>query len=124
MSALAIRIIGGVIGGAIGTFISDKIYKYMYIKSKESYPAKQIDNTLQKAKSFEEILNIEFNKQSNNNVYQEDGNKIKDINLNIDIDIENDNKNEKIFINDALYDNNYIDYYSLYFGHEKKNNIE
>jgi len=39
----------------------------------------------------------------------------------INNNIENDNKDEKLFINDAIYDNTYIDYYSLYFGHKKQN---
>lgn len=123
MSVLAIRIIGGVLGGTIGTIIGDKIYKYIYVKREQSYTPKQIENKFDNVKSFQELMDIKLNESLNStdseeNQNEENENKIRDINYDIDVDIEDEN--ESLFVNDAIYDNNYIDYYSLYFGHEKE----
>ena len=57
-SALVIRIIGGVCGGAIGTYISGKIYDYINRKPQLPLPppetTKKIETKLEKVKSFEE----------------------------------------------------------------------
>lgn len=116
MSALAIRIIGGVLGGAIGTFISDKIYHFIYKPAKkieQQLPPKQFDTKFQDVKSFEEIVAIELHEQENNEQHED---IITDTNLCIDIEVANES--EKLFVNDAIYDNTYIDYYTLYFGNE------
>jgi hypothetical protein len=123
MSALVVRIIGGVCGGAIGTFISGQIYDYIYNKPvkkvEQPNPPQHFESKFQHVKSFEEILNIELREPENNNPLrnEKDAYIIEIINNNN----ENDNKDEKLFINDAIHDNTYIDYYSLYFGHEKEN---
>lgn len=121
MAALAIRIIGGAVGGAIGTFIGDKIYKYI----KREAPPKQLENNSQDLKSFQDLLNIKLNETFNNTNCEEKDNKneVIEINSNKDIQPEFDFEIEieNFFINDAIYDNNYVDYYSLYFGHEKNN---
>jgi membrane-associated HD superfamily phosphohydrolase len=121
MAALAIRIIGGAVGGAIGTFIGDKIYKYV----KREAPPKQIENNSQDIKSFQDLVNIKLNEQLNNTIAEEEKekqNEVIEINSNKDIepDDEVEFEIESLFVNDAIYDNNYFDYYSLYFGHEHK----
>lgn len=121
MSALAIRIIGGVLGGAIGTFISDKIYHFIYKpvkKIEQQLPPKQFDTKFQDVKSFEEIVAIELHEQENNGPLRDEQPEdiITDTNLCIDIEVANES--EKLFVNDAIYDNTYIDYYTLYFGNE------
>lgn len=121
MSALAIRIIGGVFGGAIGTFISGQIYDYFnkpVKKIEQQSPPKQFDTKFQDVKSFEEIVAIELCEQENNKPSEHEH---LYIDINLCTDIENDNEHENLFINDAIYDNTYIDYYSLYFGHIKEN---
>lgn len=123
MSALAIRIIGGVVGGAIGTFIGDKIYKY--IKPEVSASPKQIEHKPNDVNSFQDLLNIQLNDQLNNANCEEKEkqNEVIEINSNRNIEPDDDFEFEieSLFVNDAIYDNNYFDYYSLYFGHEKKN---
>lgn len=119
-SALVIRIIGGVCGGAIGTYISGKIYDYINRKPQlplpPPEPIKKFETKLENVKSFEEILNIQIQEHIDN------GNK-----NNYEYDNEHGNtviiKNTKetVFVNDALYDNNYIDYYSLLFAYDKDN---
>ena len=84
MSSLAIRIIGGVCGGAIGTYVSGKIYDYVYNKKEientnsitktksnvnildEKYD-KKYENKISNVKSFEELLNIQIMEQLRNN---------------------------------------------------------
>lgn len=124
-SALVIRIIGGVCGGAIGTYISGKIYDYINKKPQLPpppipEPPKIFENKIKDVKSFEEILNIQIQEQIDN------GNKIT-----YEYDNEHGNtvtfknivkERENVFVNDALYDNNYIDYYSLLFAYDKDNN--
>jgi len=126
-SALVIRIIGGVCGGAIGTYISGKIYDYINQKPQlplpPPEPTKKFETKLENVKSFEaklplveEILNIQIQEHIDN------GNK-----NNYEYDNEHGNtviiKNTKetVFVNDALYDNNYIDYYSLLFAYDNDN---
>jgi hypothetical protein len=124
MSALAIRIIGGVLGGAIGTFISDKIYHFIYRpvkKLEQQSPPKQFDTKFQDVKSFEEIVTIELHEQQNNTPSRDEEHEHITIDTDVYIDIENENESENLFINDAIYDNTYIDYYTLYFGNEKEN---
>lgn len=118
-SALVIRIIGGVCGGVIGTYISGKIYDYINQKPQLPTP-KVFENKLKDVKSFEEILNIQIQEQidnGNKNNYEYDnehGNTV---------DIKNIvEEKENMFVNDALHDNSYIDYYSLLFAHDKDNN--
>jgi len=57
-TALVIRIIGGVCGGAIGTYVSGQIYDYIY--TQQLYPSppeppKKFESKIKDAKSFEEI---------------------------------------------------------------------
>jgi len=126
-SALVIRIIGGVCGGAIGTYISGKIYDYINQKPQlpPPEPPKFFESKLKDIKSFEaklplveEILNIqiqEYIDNGNKNNYEYDnehGNTV---------DIKNTTEeSETIFVNESLYDNNYIDYYSLLFAYDNK----
>lgn len=127
MSALFIRIIGGVFGGTIGTYLSGYIYDYFnknrqpipQIKPPEIYKPKYQD-----AKSFEEILNIQI-EEKNTKVEDEifddkyDDNisepKIKNINSSFKLEDVN-------FMNDALYDNSYEDFYQIYIDLVKSDN--
>jgi hypothetical protein len=113
-SSLVIRIVGGVCGGAIGTYISGKIYDYFNSRPQINSPETNhqipyYENKIKDAKSFEEILQIQVKEQIENcNKY--------------DYEYDNEYGNtveikekEIMFVNDAIYDNNYIDYYSLLF---------
>jgi len=111
-SSLFIRIIGGVFGGAIGTFVSGHIYDYFNRNEQppQNQPPENYEHKIKDAKTFEDILNIQINEHLNNqsikNNYEYDneyGNTIK-------IDIE---KPEDTFINDALYDNAFYDFYTI-----------
>jgi hypothetical protein len=105
MMELLIKIIGGVCGGAIGTFLSGKIYGYIYNKPQITpIPYSGNDNTIKesimikKPKSFEDILKIRL---------QQHVDKYDNFN-------DDDANNKKItFVNNALYDNNFEDYYAL-----------
>ena len=119
-SALVIRIIGGVCGGAIRTYISGKIYDYINRKPQlplpPPEPTKKFETKLENVKSFEEILNIqiqEYIDNGNKNNYEYDNEHGNTVTIK--------NTKETVFVNDALYDNNYIDYYSLLFAYDKDN---
>lgn len=116
-SALFIRIVGGVLGGAIGTYISGNIYDY-YNKKKPSQiqPPEKYEPIIKDAKTFEEILNIQVNEHKNN----------QSVNNNYDYDNEygnifniNNEKTEDTYINDALYDCTFYDFYSI-IGRDKQ----
>lgn len=109
-STLVIRIVGGVCGGAIGTYISGKIYDYIYNKpqiidhnSPTPLPSpslpKKYDSKIKDAKSFEEIYKIQIKEQIDNcDKY------------NYEYDNEHGNTVEikeknKMSVNDYLYDN-------------------
>ena len=108
-SALVIRIIGGVCGGAIGTYISGKIYDYIYNEPQiishnppsPPFPPKNFNSKFKDAKSFEDILKIQLKEQIDN-VDQ----------YNYEYDNEHGNnvqvkEKNKICVDDSLYDNNY-----------------
>jgi hypothetical protein len=66
-STLVIRIIGGVCGGAIGSYISAKIYDYVYNKPQiQLSPLKKYNCKFKDAKSFEEIYKIQLKEQIDN----------------------------------------------------------
>lgn len=116
--SLFIRIVGGVLGGAIGTYISGNIYDY-YNKKKPTQiqPPEKYDTIIKDVKTFEEILNSQVNEHKNNqsvkNNYDCDNNKHGNIfNNNIE-------KTEDIYINDALYDCTFYDFYSI-IGRDKE----
>jgi len=114
-TALVIRIIGGVCGGVIGTYVSGKIYDYVYNKPQLPLPPtespKNFESKFKDVKSFEEILNIQIKEQiDNSNKYtyeydNEHGNTIEFKNIT--------EEKETKFVNDALYDNNFNDYFEL-----------
>ena len=61
-STLVIRIVGGVCGGAIGSYISGKIYDYVYNKPQiQPSPPKKYELKFKDAKSFQEIYKIQVN---------------------------------------------------------------
>jgi len=118
-SAFVIRIIGGVCGGDIGTYVSGKIYDYIYNKPQLSppqiEPPKNFETKIKDAKSFEaklplveEILNIQIQEHiDNGNKYNyeydnEHGNTIKIHKPEVEKEVK--------LVNDALYDNSYEDY--------------
>ena len=116
-TALVIRIIGGVCGGAIGTYVSGKIYDFIYSKPQlppcPPEPPKKFENRIKEAKSFEEILNIQVQEHIHNGnkyTYEYDNEHGNTVTIK--------NTKETVFVNDALYDNNYIDYYSLLFAYD------
>lgn len=114
-SALVIRIIGGVCGGAIGTYISGKIYDYIYNKPPLSppqlEPPKNFETKIKHAKSFQEILNIQIQEHiDNGNKYNyeydnEHGNTIQIKNSEVEKEVK--------LVNDDLYDKSYEDYFTL-----------
>ena len=129
MSLQIIRIAGIIIGGTLGGYISGKIGEYIYNK-KNKFP--QIENKIEinqipvssdddkkKIKSFEDLLNKEIKKQSNheninNNDTESDNNDTESNNYfkNYLEALENEKKlkeKEMLFINDAIYDNDYYD---------------
>lgn len=129
MSGLVIRIIGGVCGGAIGTFISGQIYDYIK-KNKLPSPSLEeptippkYESKIDEAKTFMDILNIEMETQLTSNEDQEKVLKSKDkfaIKKNKNVHIEfnepneepNNDIRENIYTNDAIYDNYYLDYFT------------
>jgi hypothetical protein len=120
-SPLIIRIFGGVFGGAIGTYISGRIYDFLYIRPQPpltqpplTQPPLTQPSTHQnkkEIKSFEQILE---NKVKTTNDYEYDneyGNTI---------DFNYKKEDETIFINDALYDNSFFDFYESLFSYENR----
>jgi hypothetical protein len=72
-SSLVIRIIGGVCGGAIGTYVSGKIYDYIYngpqqivVASPPPSPPKKHEFKFKDAKSFEDIYKIQLKEEIDN----------------------------------------------------------
>lgn len=121
MSNLIIRIIGGVCGGAIGLYISGQIYDKLYNNKppkllKNTSPAeislsqKDNENKAKDISSFENILNIQIQEIQTNNINDNNLN-LKNDTVNISPIIVNNNKNEELYINDAIYDNTYYDFY-------------
>lgn len=91
--SLIIRIIGGVFGGAIGTYVSGKIYDHFNKKPTimdKNIPDKNVNKDDQTNK--EEYLQLKIE----NDIYYK--NMIKP-------------KEDDIYINDAIYDNTYFDFY-------------
>lgn len=133
MSIQIIKIAGIIIGGTIGGYLSGKFGEYFYGDNKKKIP--QIDTNKEikqipinsskdeKITTFEELINREIKNQNNpnNNDYDE----ISDYNLMCDIYnkeylniLKKENKKiqkekEILFINDAIYDNDYYDYILL-----------
>ena len=118
--SLVIRIIGGVCGGAIGTYVTGQIYDYIYKRPQQLPPSppeppKKFESKIKDAKSFEEILNIQVQElidNGNKNTYEYDnehGNTIK-FRKPVNNILEEE---ETRFVNDALYDNNFDDYFTL-----------
>jgi hypothetical protein len=114
-SALIIRIIGGVCGGAIGTYISGHIYDYLNrnrqpIPQKPLPPPEKYESKFKEAKTFEEILNNQVNEYINNqnskNDYEYDNEEGNTFNINI-------KKTEETYVNDTLYDCNFYDFYAI-----------
>ena len=121
-SALVIRIIGGVCGGIIGTYISGKIYEFIYKKKynnlikndniiNESKPPSIVNpdnisyNKYQNVHTFQDILQIELNEHINN----------KDI-----YDYEYDNTSNVIEENNKVDD--FEDYYLFFSSVARENN--
>ena len=100
MSAIAIRLIGGVLGGAIGTYVSGKMYDYIYTKKPE--PINQ-EKVIEPPKSFEEILY--------NSVKAMEEKPPEHNDINPSVYPYETNYHKKIFVNDAIYDNNFHDDY-------------
>ena len=120
-SSLVIRIVGGVCGGAIGTYISGKIYDYIYNEPQiiahgsplPPSPPKIFNSKFNDAKSFEDILKIQLKEQIDNvdrynyEYDNEHGNKVQ---------LKEKNK---ICVNDSLHDN---DYYTFLTALGRDNN--
>ena len=129
-SALVIRIIGGVCGGAIGTYISGKIYDYLNKKDKPllkntSEVETELYNktVIQDEITFEDILNKEIKEQlerASKYNYEYDNEHGNTVDIKI---VEEETVKECTFINDAIYDGTYLDCYSLLFSslNDKKN---
>lgn len=121
-SALVIRIIGGVFGGAVGTYLTGYIYDYF---NKIRQPIPQIKEPKQpfpyeskynNVKSFEEILNIQIGEHISNQLDNQKNNYEYDNEYGNVFEFNNSGlrDEETTFINDALYDNSYEDFYQLY----------
>jgi hypothetical protein len=104
-STLFIRIIGGVCGGAIGTYISGHIYEYFNRNRqppqfKPISPPDKYELKFKDAKTFEEVLNIQVNEHINNQNpkidYEYDNEQGNTFNINV--------KTEETYVNDTLYD--------------------
>jgi hypothetical protein len=129
-SSLVIRIVGGVFGGAIGTYLSGRIYEYF---NKNIQPIPQIkepshhspyESKYKDVKSFEEILKIDIGQHINNTLEEKK--------INYEYDNEHGNtfefkntidKEEKVTLqNNTLYDNSYDDFYRFYIELYKDDN--
>lgn len=135
MSMSIIRIVGVIIGGTIGGYVSGKIGEYIYNKKTPriddnveitQVPVSSFDHD-GKIKNFEDLFNrdieqlknnpLKNNPLENNPLYVQTFNKT-DIYKNIISNTsqnknEKNNKNEMLFINDSIYDNDYYDYILL-----------
>ena len=113
MSLIAIRLIGGVLGGAIGTYVSGKIYDYIYKPKPQIKDDKENEANVLiireiieqpkplKPKTFEEIM-LDI-REKNKHGYEYDNEPGNDGII-----------NKNIIINDAIYDNNFRDdYYDI-----------
>lgn len=112
-SALVVKIIGGVCGGAIGTYITGKIYDYISNRPQLSppplEPPKNLESKIKQAKTFEEILNIQLQEHIDNvnkDTYEYDNEHGNTINI---IEEEKEVK----FVNYSLYNNNFNDYFTF-----------
>ena len=135
MSLQIIRIAGVIIGGTLGGYISGKIGEYIYNNNKDKKIPK-IDNKIEinqipvsssddnkKTKSFEDLLNREIKIQSEQDLiidnYKKKPEQIELDNYYLDYlkALEEENKHSKekeiLFINDAIYDNDFYDYILL-----------
>lgn len=125
-SALFIRIIGGVLGGAIGAYLSGHIYEYFnknqqpLPKIKDQPPPQSYETKYQHAKSFEEILNIQIGEHISNKIETEKSRYEYDNEHGNTFEFKNNNNKESeteiLLINDPLYDNNYEDFYQYYIS--------
>jgi len=112
MSEFIVRIIGGAIGG----YISGKIYHHFY-KNKNTttnpplQPPKENKHNINDVSSFDDILNIQIQKsQQNHDVTCNDN--LEQINkTDILFDKPERPEREQLYINDAIYDNTYFDFY-------------
>ncbi len=93
-SALIVRIIGGLCGGAIGTYISVQIYDYLNrnrqpITQKPFALPEKYELKFKDVKSFEEILNIQVNEYINNqngkNDYEYDNEQGNTFNIKLEV---------------------------------------
>ncbi|MFY7728055.1 MAG: hypothetical protein ACOVRN_00910 [Flavobacterium sp.] len=106
-----IRIIGGVFGGTLGAYVSGKLYDYMY---KQTQPlAVTFDDLFQRQIRQQ----IELAKQSDIYDYdREEGNQLPtESSLSKKTAIEYNPS----AVNDALYDNDFEDYY-IFIGRENE----
>ena len=129
-SALFIRIVGGVFGGAIGTYISGHIYDY-FNKNRQPIPQikehsqpPQYESKYKNVKSFEEILNIDIGQHISKQFETEKINYEYDNEHGNTFEFKNAGEKEEQdanYVNDALYDNAYDDFYRFYveIGREK-----
>lgn len=120
MTSLFIRIIGGICGGVIGTFVTGQIYDYIYNgphNSSSNQDKRNKNNSFQNAKSFEEIFNMVTIEKINeeNDEYPCDREN-KNINKEIKPPNSLEMEKERTFINDAIYDNHFMDFYSIYLN--------
>ncbi len=130
-TSLFIRIFGGVFGGAIGTYISGKIYEFIYGKKNNPlityknnttnitkppsiiHPDELSYNKFKNAKTFSDILEIELKEHiSNTNKY------------NYDYDNEHGNTVDIIEekYEEINEDNDFEDYYSFFSAIARENN--
>ena len=104
LTSLVVRIIGGVCGEELATYISDKIY---YNKPQSPIPqiTEKFENIIKDTKIFEEISNIQIQEYIDNlNKYNyeydnEHGNTIQIRKIE-----KNNTEKELKFVNDDLYD--------------------
>ena len=133
MSIQIIRIVGVIIGGTLGGYVSGKIGEYIYNKNIkipkiensigiEQIPVSSSDDK-KKIKSFEELLNREIKIQSDqdlnieNNEKKSGGTEQDNYYMDYLQALQDENKKLKekeiLFINDSIYDNDFYDYILL-----------
>ena len=127
-STLFIRIIGGLFGGVVGAYLSGNIYNYfnrnkhtLHIKDKTPPETSPPSSNYQNIKQFDDILNLEIEREANNTITKENINYERSNSFEFKRNEDKEYTSEMTFINDALYDNNFEDFYQYYIMLGKEN---
>lgn len=130
MSIQILRIVGIVVGGTLGGYISGKIGEYINNKKKPQIENKPISQDIKnpnisnneikvnypKINSFDDLLKREIELQKEEQINQSEQVNPDSYYLDyikaLEIELEKQEE-EKLFVNDAIYDGDFYDYFIL-----------